>query len=333
MKAASEAISERRFARTIAGISAALGAALCFSASAQTYPTKSIALVVPFAVGGSTDIAARILAQELSGALGKTVVVENRTGGGGVIGWGSVAKSAPDGYTVLALELSYAIAAGLIPTLPYDPNSAFVQIGIAVSMPHVQVVHPAVKANTMQEFVALAKASPGKLNYGSGGSGTNTHLGSELLKSLTGIDMVHVPYKGAGAVLQDLMAGQVQALIASLPTILPHVKAGKLRALMTLAEQRTGHLPDVPSAQEAGLPGMAMTFWVNLAAPAGTPRPVVERLNREIIAALAKPATRTRLIELGLDPIGGAPEQAGKLVEDEIKRWSAVIKAANIKAD
>jgi tripartite-type tricarboxylate transporter receptor subunit TctC len=319
----------KRLARTIA----ALGFSFCCAASAQTYPAKSITLVVPFSVGGSTDIASRIVAQELGAALGRTVVVENRTGGGGVIGWGSAAKAAPDGYTLLTLELSYTIAAGLIPNLPYDPKTAFTQIVTGVSMPHVQVVHPAVKANTMQEFVALARASPGKLNYGSGGSGTNTHLCSELLKSQTGIDMVNVPYKGAGAVLQDLMAGQVQALIASLPTILPHVKSGKLRALMILADQRTSHLPDVPAAKEAGYPGMVMTFWVNFAAPAGTPRPVIERLNKAVIAALQKPATRARLTELGLDAVGGTPEQATKLVESEIQRWSAVIKAANIKAD
>ena len=251
----------------------------------------------------------------------------------GVIGWGSVALAPPDGYTLLTLELSYAIAAGLIPNLPYNPRTAFSQIVTAVSMPHVQVVNPAVKANTMQEFVALAKANPGKLNYGSGGSGTNTHLGSELLKSLAGIGMVHVPYKGAGAVLQDLMAGQVQALIASLPTVLPHVKSGKLRALMVTADVRSSHLPDVPTAKEVGLPGMVMTFWVNFAAPAGTPRPIIEQLNREVIAALGQPATKKRLADLGLDPVGSTPGEATKLLEAEIHRWSAVIKAANIKAD
>ena len=323
----------KRLARRIATLVTALTATLTFSALAQPYPEKSITLVVPFSVGGSTDIASRILAQELTTSLGKTVVVENRTGGGGVIGWGSVAKAAPDGYTLLTLELSYAIAAGLIPTLPYDPKTAFVQAGTAVSMPHVQVVHPGVKASTIQEFVALAKANPGKLNYGSGGSGTNTHLGSELLKSLAGIDMVHVPYKGAGAVLQDLMAGQVQALIASLPTILPHVRSGKLRGLMVLAETRSSHLPGVPSAKEAGYPGMVMAFWVGVAAPAGTPKPVIDKLNREIVAALQKPAMKTRLNDLGLDAVGNTPAQATKLVEDEIKRWGAVIKAANIKAD
>ena len=318
----------KRLARTIA----ALGFACACAAQAQTYPAKSITLIVPFSVGGSTDVSARLVAAELGTTLGKTVVVENRTGGGGVIGWGSAAKAAPDGYTLLTLELSYAIAAGLIPTLPYDPKTAFTQIVTGVSMPHVQVVHPAVKANTMQEFVALAKANPGKLNYGSGGSGTNTHLGSELLKAQTGIDLVHVPYKGAGAVLQDLMAGQVQVMIASLPTILPHVKSGKLRALMVLADQRTSHLPDVPAAKEAGFPGLVMTFWVNFAAPAGTPRPVIDRLNHEVVAALQKPAMKARLNDLGLDAVGGTPEQATRLVESEIQRWSTVIKAANIKA-
>ena len=319
----------KRFASTIA----ALFTAICVTANAQSYPDKSITLVVPFSVGGSTDIASRLLAQELTTALGKTVVVENRTGGGGVIGWGSVAKAPPDGYTLLTIELSYAIAAGLIPTLPYDPKTAFTLASIAVSMPHVQVVNPSVKANTMQEFVQLAKASPGKLNYGSGGAGTNTHLGSELLKSTAGIDMVHVPYKGAGAVLQDLMAGQVQALIASLPTVLPHVRSGKLKALMVLADKRASQLPDVPDAKEAGYPGMAMAFWVGVAAPAGTPKSIVDRLNREIVQALQKPAMKARLNELGLEPVGSTPQQATKLLETEIQRWGAVIKAANIKAD
>lgn len=302
-------------------------------ASAQAYPAKPVTLIVPFSAGGSTDIVARILAQELSVPLGKAVIVENRTGAGGVIGWGAVAKAAPDGYTLLAAELSFAIAAGLIPNLPFDPKKAFTQIVTAVSVPHVLVVHPSVKAATLQEFVALAKANPGKLNYGSGGNGTNTHLGSEFLKSLTGIDLVHVPYKGAGAVLQDLMAGQVQSLVSSVPTVLPYVKAGKLRAIMVTSEKRVAALPDVPSALEAGLPKFVMTFWVNLAAPAGTPPAIVERLNREVIAALARPATSARLAELGLDPVGGTPAQATQLVEDEIQRWSAVIKAARIKAD
>ena len=300
---------------------------------AQTYPTKPVTVIVPFAVGGSTDIVARIIAQELSASLGTQVVVDNRTGGGGVIGWGAVARAAPDGYTLLTEELSFTIAAGLVPNLPYDPKQAFAHITTAVSVPHVLVVNPAMKANTVLELVALAKANPGKLNYGSGGNGTNTHLGGELFKSLTGIEMTHIPYRGAGAVVQDLIAGQVQVLVSSVATPLPHIKSGKLRALMVTSEKRVAVLPDVPSAPETGVPKMLMDFWIGFAAPAGTPQPVIERLNKEIVAALAAPATKKRLAELGLEPVGSTPAQATKLVDDEIQRWSAVVKAANIKPD
>ena len=300
---------------------------------AQTYPAKPVTVIVPFAVGGSTDIVARIVAQELSTSLGKQVIVDNRTGGGGVIGWGAVARAAPDGYTLLTEELSFAIAAGLIPNLPYDPKSAFAHITNAVSVPHVLVVNPSVKASTVKELVVLAKADPGKLNYGSGGNGTNTHVGGELFKSLTGVEMTHVPYRGAGAAIQDLIAGQVQVLVTSVPTALPHIKSGKLRALMVTSEKRVAVLPDVPSAAEAGVPRMLMDFWIGFAAPAGTPQPVIERLNKEIVAALAAPATKKRLAELGLEPVGSTPAQATKLVDDEIQRWSAVVKAANIKPD
>ncbi|HKC44252.1 MAG TPA: tripartite tricarboxylate transporter substrate binding protein [Burkholderiales bacterium] len=300
---------------------------------AQTYPAKPVTVIVPFAVGGSTDIVARIVAQELSTSLGKQVIVDNRTGGGGVIGWGAVARAAPDGYTLLTEELSFAIAAGLIPNLPYDPKSAFAHITNAVSVPHVLVVNPSVKANTVKELVVLAKADPGKLNYGSGGNGTNTHVGGELFKSLTGVEMTHVPYRGAGAAIQDLIAGQVQVLVTSVPTALPYIKSGKLRALMVTSAKRVAVLPDVPSASEAGVPKMLMDFWIGFAAPAGTPQPVIERLNKEIVAALAAPATKKRLAELGLEPVGSTPAQATKLVDDEIQRWSAVVKAANIKPD
>ena len=307
--------------------------ALAHVSQAQTYPTKPVTLIVPFAVGGSTDIVSRLIGHELTASLGKPVLVDNRTGAGGVIGWSAVAKAAPDGYTLLAMDLSYAIAATLIPNLPFEPRKSFAIITTAISVPHVMVVHPSVKANSVQELIALAKANPGKLFYGSGGNGTNTHLGSELFKSLAGVDLVHVPYKGAGAVLQDLMAGQVQMLVSSITTTLPHIRSGRLRALMVTSESRAPVLPQVPSAPEAGLPKMIMNFWVNLAAPAGTPQPVVARLHKEIVAALATPETSKRLAELGLDGVGNSPAQAARLVDDEIQRWGAVIKAANIKAD
>src|SRR3954470_5983303 len=212
------------------------------------FPARNITLIVSFSPGGSTDLITRIVAKELASQFDKQVVVDNRTGGGGVIGWNAVARSAPDGYTVLATELSFAIAAGLIPNLPFDPRKDFLHVTTATTVPHVLVITPSLPVKNVKEFIALAKARPNELNYGSGGNGTNTHLGSELLKSLTGIRMVHVPYKGAGAVLQDLMGGQVQALVSAVPTVVPYVNAKRLRALMVTDEKRTRVLPDVPSA-------------------------------------------------------------------------------------
>jgi tripartite-type tricarboxylate transporter receptor subunit TctC len=301
--------------------------------TAQTYPAKPLTLIVPFAVGGSSDIVSRIIGQELSTGLGKPVLIDNRTGAGGVIGWTALAKAAPDGYTLAAMDLSFSIAASLIPNLPFDPKKNFAFITTAISVPHVMVVHPSVKAKTVQELIALAKASPGKMFYGSGGNGTNTHLGGELFKSLAGVDLVHVPYKGAGAVLQDLMGGQVQMLVSSITTTLPHIKAGKLRALVVTSDQRAAVLPDVPNAREAGLPKMVMLFWVAFAVPGGTPQPIIDRLNKEIVSALGNPDMKKRLADLGLDAVGNTPAQAAKLLDDEIQRWSVVIKAANIKAD
>jgi tripartite-type tricarboxylate transporter receptor subunit TctC len=314
----------------------ALAAALCLvsaSSAAQTYPSRPVTFVVPFAPGGSTDTVARIIAQAIGLALGQPTVVENRTGGAGVIGWSSVARAAADGHTLITVEMSYAIAAGLIPTLPFDPKKSFAHITTAVSVPHVMVVNRQVSASTVQELVALAKASPGKLFYGSGGNGTNTHMGGELFKSLAGVDLVHVPYRGAGAVLQDLMGGSVQVLVTSVPTVLQLIQSGKLRALMVTSETRVAALPDVPSAPEAGLPKMIMKFWVGFAAPAGTPQPIVERLNRDVLAALAAADTKKRLADLGVEGVGNTPTEAAQLVDDEIARWSAIAKAASIKIE
>ena len=321
----------RRYAALTACAGAAIAADAAFAQPA--YPARNITLVVPFSPGGSTDLITRIVARELTAQFDKQVVVENRTGGGGVIGWSAVARAAPDGYTALATELSFAIAAGLIPNLPFDPRKDFVHVTTATTVPHVLVVTPSLPVKNVKELLALAKARPGELNYGSGGNGTNTHLGSELLKNLTGIKMVHVPYKGAGAVLQDLMGGQVQVLISAVPTVVPYVNAKKLRALMVTDEKRTRVLPDVPSATEAGLSKMIMQFWVGFAVPAATPLPVVERLNQAIAAVVNGAESKKRLIELGVDTVGNTPAQAAKLVSDEMDRWTAVIKAAGIKAE
>ncbi|MEJ8815670.1 tripartite tricarboxylate transporter substrate binding protein [Variovorax ureilyticus] len=307
------------------------GAACALSASALAQ--RPITIIVPYAPGGSADLATRVLAQFAAPGVGAPMVVDNRTGGGGVVGWGTAARSAPDGTTLLTVELSYAIAAGLIPTLPFDPQKAFTQITTAVKVPHVLVVNPAVPAKNVQEFIALAKAQPGKLNYGSGGNGTNTHLAGELFKSTTGVDIVHVPYKGAGAVLTDLMGNQVQALITSVPTALPHIKSGKLRALMVTGSERNAMLPDVPTAKEAGIPKMDMDYWIGIGAPAGTPQATVDKLNKEFNAALAQPEAQKKFAEMGMTVVANTPAQATQLVNSEIQRWSAVIKQAGIKAD
>jgi tripartite-type tricarboxylate transporter receptor subunit TctC len=311
-----------------------LGLSLSFAAAAQgSFPSRPVTIIVPFAVGGSTDLVARLVAQQLTGPLGVGVLVDNRVGGGGVVGWDAVARAQPDGHTLLTIEMSYAIAAGLIPNPPFDPKKAFANITTAVSVPHVLVVNPGVPAKNVAELVALAKAQPGKLFYGSGGNGTNTHLGSELFKSLTKTEMTHVPYKGAGAVLQDLIAGQVQVLITSAPTALPFIKSGKLRALMVAGDERMAVLPDVPTAKEAGLPGMVMKFWIGFAAPAGTPPAVIAKLNKDIVASMSTPDAKQRLAALGMDAVGNTPEQAAKLVTDEMARWAAVVKSAGIKPD
>lgn len=312
---------------------AATALALCAPAAAQNYPTRPVTIVVPYSVGGTTDIVARLVAQQLGSGLGQPLVVDNRVGGGGQIGWSAVARSAPDGHTLLTTEMSFTIAPGLLPKLPFDGRKDFAHVITAASAPHVLVIHPGVPARTVQEFVALAKARPGTLNYGSGGNGTNTHLGGELFKSTAGVDLMHVPYKGAGQVLTDLMAGQVQALVTSLPTALPHIKSGKLRALVVTSDTRSPQLPDVPSAKEANLPGFVMDFWVGFAAPAGTPAPVVEKLNRAIAGALTSPDGKRRLAEQGLTPVANTPAQASQLAASEMQRWAAIIRSAGIQAE
>jgi tripartite-type tricarboxylate transporter receptor subunit TctC len=310
-----------------------LAGASCLAGRPALAQGKPVTIVVPYSPGGSADLVTRVIAQFAAPGIGAPVVVDNRVGGGGVVGWGAVARAAPDGHTLATIELSYAIAAGLVPNLPFDPRKAFAQVTTAVKVPHVLVINPAVPARSVQEFVALAKAKPGTLNYGSGGNGTNTHLAGEMFKRLTGTDIVHVPYKGAGAVLADLMGNQVQALITSVPTALPHIRSGKLRALMVTGAERNATLPDVPSAKEAGIPGMDMDYWIGIGAPAGTPAATVDRYSQAINASLAQPEARKRIAELGLSPVGSTPAQAARFVDGEIQRWTAFIKQAGIKAD
>lgn len=314
---------------------AAAAAALTLSttAIAQNYPTKPITVIIPYSVGGTTDIVARLVTTQIGNNLGQALIAENRVGGGGQIGWSAAARSAPDGYTLLTTEMSFTIAPGLLPKLPFDARKDFSHVITAAAAPHVLVINPGVPAKTVQEFVALAKAKPGIMNYGSGGNGTNTHLGGELFKSAAGVDLLHVHYKGAGQVLTDLMAGQVQALVTSLPTALPHIKSGKLRALVVTSDTRSPLLPDVPSAKEANLPSFVMDFWVGFAAPAGTPAPIIEKLNHAIATTLTSSDGKRRLAEQGLTPVANTPLQASQLAAAEMQRWAAIIKSAGIKAE
>jgi len=311
----------------------ALAGTACLTPTWAAAQGKPVTIIVPYAPGGSADLVTRVIAQFAAPGLGSALVVDNRTGGGGVVGWSAAARAAPDGQTLLTVELSYAIAAGLMPNLPFDPRKAFTQVTTAVKVPHVLVVNPQVQARSVGEFIALARAQPGKLNYGSGGNGTNTHLAGELFKSATGADLVHVPYKGAGAVLADLMGNQVQALITSVPTALPYIRSGKLRALMVTGSERNATLPDVPCAKEAGIPAMDIDYWIGIGAPAGTPAAAVARFNKEFNAALAQPQASRKMAEMGLSVVANTPEQATQWVQNEIQRWSAVIRQAGIKAD
>lgn len=302
-------------------------------ASAQTYPSKPVSVVVPYAVGGTTDIVARLVSQELGKTLNGVVVVENRAGAGGVVGWSSVAKAAPDGYSVLTIESSYAISMALGVKMPFDPHTAFKQVATATSVPYVLVVNPSVPAKTVQELISLVKKEPGKFFYGSGGNGTNTHLAAELFNAQAGIKIAHVPYKGAGAVLNDLIGGQIQVLVTALPTALPHIKSGKLKALMVTDEVRSPVLPEVPSAKESGLPGMVTKFWVGFAVPAQTPDAIVDQLSQAVIRAVNIPEVKNRIVELGLTVEAKGPVYATKLLNEDYGVWSKIIKDADIKLE
>jgi tripartite-type tricarboxylate transporter receptor subunit TctC len=308
-------------------------AVMAMTATAPAQPAAKVTtVIVPFAVGGTNDAVARLVAQRLS-ETGKTVIVENRAGGGGIIGWQAAAKARADGSTLLANDMSFAIAAGLVPNLPFDPRKDFVNITTAATTPFVLVVNPSVPAKTVQELVKLAKEKPGKLNYGSGGNGTNTHLAAEMFKSLTQTSIGHVPYKGSAQAMQDVMGGQIDVLFTAVSTALPHIKSGRLRALMVTDTKRAPTLPDVPTASEAGVPKMVAHYWVGFAAPAKTSPEVVAQLNKELTAAITSKEVKERFAQLGLDPVANTPAEASKFVDDEMQRWSALIKAANIKAD
>jgi tripartite-type tricarboxylate transporter receptor subunit TctC len=304
------------------------------AATAEPYPSRPITLVVPFPPGGSTTIIARILADRLSDALGRPIVVDNRGGAGGSIAARQVAKSAPDGYTLLlAFSATLAISPSMFPNVGYDPRTDFAPIGMIGMAPSVLVVHPAVPAHSVAELITFAKTSPGKVQYGSASIGTVNHLAAELLASMADVKLSHIPYKGTGPAISDLLGGHISMMFAPIPAAHANIAAGMLRALGVSSLTRSSLLPDVPTIAETGLPSFEATQRSTLLAPAGTPRSIVERLNRELNAILATDDVRQRLALEGAEPIPGPPEEYSIDVDREARRWSKLVHAIGLKAE
>ena len=303
------------------------------AALAQSWPTRPVRFLVPFAAGaGINDIMARLVGQHLGTGLGQPVLIENRAGAGGIAGTDVAAKAAPDGYTFLMTNVSLVTSAYLYPQLPYDPEKAFVPVTLVATSPLMLVVHPSVAAKSVQELVALAKANPGRLNFGSGGVGSTPHLSVELFKSASGIDAVHVPYKGGAPALNDLVGGQLSFMIENMPGTMPFVKQGKLRALAVTSPQRSPLEPALPTMAESGVPGYEVVGWQGLFAIAGTPPEVVARLHAEVAKALRLPEARERLAALGAEPVGSSPAQFDAFVRAERTRWGAIIREKGIRS-
>jgi tripartite-type tricarboxylate transporter receptor subunit TctC len=312
---------------------AAILALAALSCAADDYPQRPIRLIIPYPPGGAGDIIGRMLSAKLGDALGKQVVADNRPGGGQVIATQIAAKSAPDGYTLFLASTTHAINPGLLKQLPYDSIRDFAPITIVADSPLVFVAHPSLGVSNIKELITAAKARPGRINYASSGPGTGGHMSFELLKSMTGIDLVHVPYKGAGPALVDVLGGQqVQLLCTSpLPT-LPQIRAGKLVALAVTGRTRSRAAPEIPAVAET-LPGFESTLWYALLAPAGTPPAIVKRVHAETVRILKLPEVGDQLLVQGADPIGSSPQEAGKFLQSEITRWGALIRKAGIRAD
>jgi tripartite-type tricarboxylate transporter receptor subunit TctC len=302
-------------------------------AAAPAYPVKPVRIVVPFAAGGPTDIVARTVGQQLTLAFAQPVVIDNRPGAGGVTGADLAAKSAPDGYTLLLCSTgAMAINPGLLPSMPYDPVRDFAPITLVVTIPYLLLVQPSFPAQSVKDVVAYAKARPGQMNYGSAGTGTTSHLAMELFRSMAGISVVHVPYKGSALAATDLVGGQLQLLFDAPPSSLPFVRSGKLRALGISSARRTPLLPDMPTISEAGVPGYEVLTWSGICAPARTPHAIIGRLNEAIIRGVSSRETRDKFSALGADVVADTPEAYGRFILSELAKWSRVIKESGAAA-
>lgn len=309
-------------------------AGLTAAAAAQNYPVKPIRFIAPFPPGGSTDFLARLVALKMSDSLGQQVVVENRGGAGGTIGVEAAARSAPDGYTIVMGHIgTFGVNPTLYPKLPYDAIRDFAPITLLAMVPNGMVVHPALPARTVKEFLALARAKPKQLLYGSGGNGSAAHLAAAYFEYLAKIQLTHVPYKGTGPALIDLVAGQTSMMITGMPAVMPHVRSNRLRLIAVGTAKRLTQFPDLPTIGESGVPGYDATQWYGVLAPAGTPRAIVMKLNAEMSKALALPDVREKLAADGTLPVGNTPEEFGAHIKAEIARWAPVVKASGARPE
>jgi len=304
------------------------------AALAQTYPTKTVRMIVAFPPGGTTDILARATAQKLTEAFGQQVVIDNRPGAGGNIGTELVARSPADGYTLLASPGSTLTSnPAVYAKVPFDTVRDFAPVTIIAEVPNVLIVHPSLPVKTVKELIALAKTRPGQLAYASTGAGQSTHLSAELFKQMARVDMIHVPYKGSAPALTDMVAGQVTVMFDNMPSCLPFVKAGRLKAIAVTSTKRSPTTPELPTVAEAALPGFDVTVWFSVLAPANTPRDIVARLNGEIVKALKAPDMRERLSQQGAEPVGNTPEEFSAVIKRDLAKWSKLVKDANIRLD
>ena len=317
--------------RPLAHALALLATITAGSALAQTYPQKPVRVIVAFAPGTTSDIIGRMISERLTQALGQSFLVENRTGAGGTIGAEFVARAAPDGYTLLLSTAALPVSAWVFPGLKYDTGKDFASVTVMTHSPLALAANLSFPPKTVRELIDYAKANPGKVSFGSAGIGTSHHLTGEKFKLDTGIDMVHVPYKGSGPAHVDLMGGQIQIMFDNIVALMPHFKSGKLRPLAVSSAKRHSLLPEVPSIAEVGVKNFETVAWFGFVAPAATPRDVVNRLNAEILKALASPEIRQRLLDLGSDIIGNSPQAADGFLKAELERWGSVVRAANVK--
>jgi tripartite-type tricarboxylate transporter receptor subunit TctC len=317
----------------VVAVLALLGALVSLPAPAQQFPSKPVRLIVPFVAGGSADVLGRILAQRLAPQYGQQVYVENRPGSGGHVGAEAAAHAAPDGYTIVFGTIGIHAAYAIYSKLGYDPARDLQAIALYADVPCVLIVHPSVPVKTVREFIALAKQNPGRLNFGSAGSGSSTHMVGEWFKLVTGVNLAHIPYKGSAQAMQDLLGGQIELMFENLPTAIAQIKAGKVRALGMTSRARSPSMPNIVTVAEAGVSDFEATAWFTIAAPAKVPADIIRKLNTDMNAFLKAPEMQPRWIEMGVVPLGGSPADAEKFFASEREKWNKVIKAAGIRGD